>query len=246
MNFEFLFKPVEELDSLITGLFDGAPLLVALGIAFLLGLRHASDPDHLVAVTSLVAAEDGDTSKAARLGAWWGIGHAGALVVLGIPLIAFKTELPAWLESGAEKAIGVVILALAARVIYKWARGDYRATAHAHDDGHRTRRHLRRGDDHRHVKVRTPGQAVSIGLLHGLAGTGAIVVLLIAALPSRLEAGLALAVFAPMSIVSMAALTATFAWVLTRPIIEPVYRTVLIPGLGAFGMVFGLWYAGLA
>ncbi|HLM51492.1 MAG TPA: hypothetical protein VK279_13170 [Solirubrobacteraceae bacterium] len=246
MNFEFLFKPVEELDSLITGLFDGAPLLAALGVAFLLGLRHASDPDHLVAVTSLVAAEDGDTRKAARLGAWWGIGHAGALAAIGIPLIAFKAELPAWLESGAEKAIGAVILALAARVIYKWARGDYRATAHAHDEGHRTRRHLRRGDAHRHVKRRTPAQAVSIGLLHGLAGTGAVVLLLIAALPSRLEAGLALALFAPMSIVSMAALTAAFAWVLTRPIIEPVYRTVLIPGLGAFGMVFGLWYAGLA
>lgn len=244
MNFEFLFKPVEELDSLITGLFDGAPLLVALGIAFLLGLRHASDPDHLVAVTSLVAAEDGDTRKAARLGAWWGVGHAGALVAIGIPLIAFKTELPAWLESGAEKAIGVVIVVLAARVIYKWARGDYRATTHAHDHGHRERRHLRRGHAHRHVKVRTNGQALSIGLIHGLAGTGAVVLLLIAALPSRLEAGLALAVFAPMSIVSMAALTAAFAWVLTRPIVEPVYRTVMIPALGAFGVMFGVWYMG--
>jgi len=171
MSFEFLFKPVEELDSLITGLFDGAPLLVALGIAFLLGLRHASDPDHLVAVTSLVAADDGDTRKAARLGAWWGVGHAAALLVIGVPLIAFKTQLPDWLESGAEKAIGALILVLAARVIYKWARGDYRATAHAHDDGHRNRRHLSKGDGHRHVKVRTPAQALSIGLLHGLAGT---------------------------------------------------------------------------
>jgi high-affinity nickel permease len=246
MNFEFLFKPFEELDSLLTGLLDGAPLLVALAIAFLLGLRHASDPDHLVAVTSLVAAEGGDTRKAARLGAWWGIGHATALVVIGVPLIAFKTELPASLESGAEKAIGVVILVLAARVIVKWARGDYRSTAHAHEHGHGSRRHLRKGEGHRHVKVRTRGQALSIGLLHGLAGTGAIVLLLIAALPTRLEAGLALAVFAPMSIVSMAALTAAFAWVLTRRIVEPVYRTVLIPGLGAFGMLFGLWYAGLA
>lgn len=248
MNLEFLFKPVEEIDELMTGLFDGAPLLVALGIAFLLGLRHASDPDHLVAVTSLVAAEDGDTRKAARLGAWWGIGHAGALLAIGVPLIAFKAELPADLESGAEKAIGVVILILAARVIYKWARGDYRAMAHAHNEGHGRRRHLRRGegDRHRHVKVRTHGQAMTIGLLHGLAGTGAVVVLLIAALPTRLEAGLALAVFAPMSIASMAACTAAFAWVLTRPIVEPVYRTVLIPGLGMFGVMFGLWYAGLA
>ncbi|MEA2379614.1 MAG: hypothetical protein QOD13_3521 [Thermoleophilaceae bacterium] len=244
MNFDFLFKPVEELDSLLTGLFDGAPLLVALGIAFLLGLRHASDPDHLVAVTSLVAADGGDTRKAARLGAWWGLGHAGALLVIGVPLIAFKAALPVWLESGAEKAIGAVILVLAARVICKWARGDYRATAHAHDEGHERRRHLRRGDGHSHIKVRTPGQALGIGMLHGLAGTGAIVLLLIAALPSRLEAGLALAVFAPMSIASMAALTAAFAWVLTRPMIEPVYRTVLIPVLGAFGIMFGAWYMG--
>jgi ABC-type nickel/cobalt efflux system permease component RcnA len=244
MSFEFLFKPVEELDSLLTGLFDGAPLLVALGIAFLLGLRHASDPDHLVAVTSLVASEDGDTRKAARLGAWWGVGHAGALIAIGIPLIAFKTELPAGLESGAEKAIGAVIVVLAARVIFKWARGDFRATAHDHDGGHGKRRHLRRGGGHTHAKPRTRGQAVAIGLLHGLAGTGAVVLLLIAALPSRLEAAAALAVFAPMSIASMAALTAAFAWVLTRPIVEPVYRTVLIPALGLFGVMFGIWYVG--
>ena len=244
MNFDFLFRPFEELDSLLTGLLDGAPLLVALAIAFLLGLRHASDPDHLVAVTSLVAAEDGDTRKAARLGAWWGVGHASALVVIGVPLIAFKTALPPWLEAGAEKAIGVVILVLAARVMFKWARGDYRATAHAHDEGHRSRRHLRKGDGHTHVKVRTRGQALSIGLLHGLAGTGAIVLLLIAALPSRLEAGLALAVFAPMSIASMAALTAAFAWILTRRMVEPVYRSVVIPALGAFGILFGMWYIG--
>ena len=98
---------------------------------------------------------------------------------------------------------------------------------------------------HRHHPVRTPQQAFGIGLLHGLAGTGAVVVLLLAALPTQLEAGLALAVFAPMTIVSMAACTTAFAWVLTRPLVEPVYRTVLIPVLGLFGLMFGLWYVGL-
>ena len=251
MSFQLLWEPVEELDEFLTGLFDGAPLLAALGIALLLGLRHASDPDHLVAVTSLVAAEDGDARGAARLGAWWGAGHAAALVAVGVPLIVFKAALPGWLETGSERAIGVVIIALAGRVVYKWVRGDYRASAHAHDSGHSDRhghrRHLRRagGTDHRHVQVRTRGQAASIGLIHGLAGTGTVVVLLIAALPGRLEAALALAVFAPMSIASMAACTAAFAWVLTRPIIERLYRAVLIPGLGLFGVAFGLWYAGI-
>lgn len=70
--------------------------------------------------------------------------------------------------------------------------------------------------------------------------------LLIAALPGKLEAAAALAVFAPMSIVSMALCTGVFAWVLTRRIVEPVYRTAVIPALGLFGVMFGMWYAGLA
>jgi hypothetical protein len=72
VSFEFLFTPLESADSSLTGLFDGAPLLVAMGIAVVLGLRHASDPDHLVAVTSLIASDHGDARAAARLGAWWG------------------------------------------------------------------------------------------------------------------------------------------------------------------------------
>ncbi len=244
MDFEFLFRPVEQLDESLTRLFEGAPLLLALGIAFVLGLRHASDPDHLIAVTSLVAADDADHRDAARLGAWWGLGHATMLLAIGLPLILLKSELPAWLESGAEKAVGVVIVVLAARVMWKWARGDYRAGKH-HHDGH-GHRHLHRGDGHHdHVAVRTPTQAFGIGVLHGLAGTGAVVLLLIAALPTQLEAAAALAVFAPMSVISMAACTTAFAWVLTRPVIEPVYRAVLIPALGLFGLMFGLWYVGL-
>lgn len=244
MDFEFLFEPVEHLDESLTQLLEDAPLLVALGIAFVLGLRHASDPDHLVAVTSLVASENSDHRDAARLGAWWGLGHATMLLAIGLPLIFFKSELPPWLESGAEKAVGVVILALAARVIWKWARGDYRAGPHRH--GEKGHRHLRREDEHLHRPARTPGQAFGIGVIHGLAGTGAVVLLLLAAMPTQLEAAAALAVFAPMSIVSMAACTTAFAWVLTRPLIEPAYRTVLIPALGLFGLMFGLWYVGLA
>jgi hypothetical protein len=70
------------------------------------------------------------------------------------------------------------------------------------------------------------------------------VLLLIAALPTKLEAGAALLVFAPMSVVSMAVCTSAFAWLLTRPALEPVYRTVLIPAFGAFGVLFGTGYVG--
>jgi hypothetical protein len=254
MDLEILLWPLERMDAWLTGLFDGAPLLVALGIAMVLGLRHASDPDHLVAVTSLVAADQGDTRSAARLGAWWGVGHAVTLLVIGLPLIFFKSEFPGWLETGAEKAVGIVIILLALRVIGKWLRGDYTSSPHAHEHMHETDtpherryRHLRRGagSSHRHGSVRTPQQAFAIGTLHGLAGTGAVVLLLIAALPTQLEAAAALALFAPMTVVSMVGSTTVFAWILTRPLIEPLYHRVVIPALGLVALAFGTWYAGI-
>jgi high-affinity nickel permease len=247
MSFDILFQPVESIDAWLTGLFSGASLATALVIALALGLRHASDPDHLVAVTSLVAADRGDTRSAARLGAWWGLGHAGTLLVVGLPLIFAKSALPAWLERGAETAVGVVILLLALRVIVKWARGDFRAARHDHRSAGGGHRHLHRAHDpdHRHRQLRTPRQAFGIGVLHGLAGTGAVVLLLIAALPGQLEAAAALALFAPATVASMAVCTSAFAWLLTRPIIEPIYRTVLIPAFGVFALMFGSWYVGI-
>jgi len=226
MSLDVLFKPVEHLDDSLSGLFEGPPIAVALGIAFLLGLRHATDPDHLMAVTALVARDQSGTRAAARLGAVWGAGHATALLLIGLPLILLGTALPPALESTAETAVGVVIILLALRVLVRWA---HRNRTHDHDR-----------------PLRTPREAFAIGLLHGLAGTGAVVVLLIAALPNPLAASAALAVFAPMSAVSMAVCTSGFAWTLTRPAVMPVYRALLIPALGAVGLLFGLAYVGVA
>ena len=173
-----------------------------------------------------------------------------------MPLILFKSSLPSWLERGAEIGVGVIIVVLAGRLIGKWVRGDYRAANHRHEAGtpgsgpSSVHRHLHpaggRGHTHPAAEdARTPGQAFAIGAIHGLAGTGAVVVLLVASLPSRLEAAAALSVFAPMSVVSMSFATVAFAWVLTRSFVEPVYRSALIPGLGLFGLLFGVWYAAL-
>jgi hypothetical protein len=146
------------------------------------------------------------------------------LLAIGMPLIALEAQLPGDLERAAEVAIGIVIVALAVRVCWRWACGSSRER----------------------LQARTPHQAFSIGLLHGLAGTGAVVVLLIAALPTQTEAAIALAVFASTSVASMAALSGAWTWALTRPVVEPVYRIALTPALGLFSLAFGLWYAGLA
>jgi hypothetical protein len=90
-----------------------SPLLTALVLAAVLGLRHATDPDHVLAVTALVAGDRGDVRAGARIGASWGVGHAAVLVLVGLPLIALGAASPAWLESGAEQLVGLVILAMA-------------------------------------------------------------------------------------------------------------------------------------
>ena len=95
-----------------------------------------------------------------------------------------------------------MIFLLATRVIEKWLAGDYRAAAHAHEEHARAAATCAAAPsgNHPHRQVRTPRQALAIGTLHGLAGTGAVVLLLIAALPTQLEAAAALALFAPMSV----------------------------------------------
>jgi len=81
--------------------------------------------------------------------------------------------LPSWLELGAERAVGAVILVLAGRVLLKWLRGDYHATSHA--AARDVHRHLHEGEPpHAHARGRTPRQAFAIGVLHGLAGTGTV------------------------------------------------------------------------
>jgi hypothetical protein len=222
---------LEQADSWLSGALPGAPLLLVLALACLLGLRHATDPDHLVAVTALVAGEERASRRAMRLGAWWGVGHAGTLLLVGLPLLLIDTQPPGWLELGAEKAVGVVMIVLALRLLLRWARGDLRMDGAAGDAPARAPRSGR--------------EALAIGVLHGVAGTGAVVLLLVATIPSRPDAALALLAFAPMSVLSMMICTGGFAWTFTRSAAAPVCNLLMIPALGAFGILFGTWYAGM-
>jgi hypothetical protein len=225
MDFAWLSRPAEAIDHWLSGGLSGAGLLVVLLLAALLGLRHATDPDHLFAVTALVAGEqdgrDGGARRAARLGAWWGLGHASVLVLVGVPLVLAEASMPSWLEVGAERLIGVIIVALALRVLYRWR---HRAPTGAH-------------------AARSGRRSATIGAIHGLGGTGAIVLLLLTTLPTTTDALLALTVFAPMSVVSMTACTGLYGRVLSHPRVALVQSRVGMPALALAGIAFGSWFA---
>lgn len=118
-----------------------ASLALVLVVSLLLGLRHASDPDHLAAVTTLIASEgQGQLKMAARMGLLWGAGHATTLITIGLPLVLLGHYLPEMVVRSAEVAIGALIVFLAIRLLLRWRLGLFHAHHHTHGDG--IHRHL--------------------------------------------------------------------------------------------------------
>jgi hypothetical protein len=218
------------LDERVATLGVGQTLLLVLAVALLLGLRHATDPDHLTAVTTLVAGDGGGgRRRAARLGVAWGAGHATTLFAFGLPIVLFGAYLPAPAQAAAETAVGVLIVGLAARLLVRWHRGGLHAHPHPHD---------RAGAP----GGRSPLAAFGIGLVHGAGGSAGVGVLLLAAIPDHVEGALALGVFALFTAVSMALASTTLGWMLARGRVVRGYGRIA-PALGVTSLVFGVWYA---
>jgi cytochrome c biogenesis protein CcdA len=205
---------------------DGTTLLLVVGVAALLGLRHATDPDHLAAVTALIAVGDEHSGRAARrLGFVWGLGHATTLFLFGLPIVFFSASLPEPIQQGAETAVGVMIIALALYLLLRWRRGTFDAHPHQHP----TRR-------------RTPLGAFGVGLVHGMGGSAGVGLLLLARIHSRIIAVTALAVLALFTAVSMSIVSAGWGFALSSPSVRRSFDR-LIPALGLGGLAFGAWYA---
>jgi len=218
------------LDDKIAGLGTGDAFLLIVLVAILLGLRHATDPDHLTAVTTLIAAdEDRSPRRAARLGGAWGLGHATSLVAFGVPIVLFRSYLPAPVQEAAELAVGLVIMALAIRLLVRLRRHGFGAAGR-----------------HRHAvavrPARSPLQAYGIGLVHGIGGSAGVGILLLAGIPDRPVAIGALMVFAACTALSMAIASTTFGYTLSRGAVVARFATVA-PELGGLSLAFGAWYA---
>ncbi len=225
------------LDDRIASLSNGTTLLVVMVVAIGLGLRHASDPDHLAAVTTLIASgKERAARRAGALGLVWGLGHATSLFVLGVPIVLYHAYLPERVRHGAETLVGVVIVALAVWLLVRWRHGMF--DVHRHGDGEPRHAH---GPAHP-VKPRTRVQAYAIGLVHGLGGTAGVGILLLSSIPGHALAIAALGVFALFTAISMAVVSGGFGLTLS---VAPIQRSFarLAPVLGTASLLFGVWYA---
>jgi hypothetical protein len=217
------------LDDRIVGFSHGGSPWIILAVAVLLGLRHATDPDHLAAVTTLVASsKDRAARRAGELGLAWGVGHATTLFAFGLPILLLNSYLPKRVQQGAETAIGFLIVYLAARLLLRWYHGELRF--HAHPEAH---------------GARTRTGAFVIGLVHGMGGSAGVGVLLLASVESRVVAVASLLLLAVFTAVSMTVLSSGFGSILVARPVRAAFAG-LAPALGAVSLAFGLWYAAAA
>ena len=237
------------LDELIAEWGRDGGIAVAFLVALLLGLRHATDPDHLTAVSSMILAErDGGRRGAMRLGLAWGAGHALTLLALGLPFVLWGDALPERIQQVAEIAIGLLIVGLAVRLLVRWRRGYFHVHPHRHGDVVHAHPHVHEGahgpHEHPHAEAlgRTPLAAFGIGLVHGIGGSAGAGILLVSSIDDRATAAIALVVFAGATALSMGVATLVFGHVLTRRGLAFRLES-LIPVLGVLGMLFGAWYA---
>src|SRR5512140_1450165 len=217
------------LDTWIAHFSDGATLALVVVVAVVLGLRHASDPDHLAAVTTLIATgRDRATRAAARLGL------ATSLFAFGLPIVVFKAYLPKPVQQAAETSVGVLIALLALWLLVRWRRGLF----HLHHDHGSTHSHGSR----RRFRTRSPLQAFGIGLVHGMGGSAGVGVLLLASIHDRAVAVIALGLFAACTALSMASRSTGWGMLLaSSPARGSLSR--FAPVLGCASLAFGVWYA---
>lgn len=250
--------------------------IVALGL--LVGMRHATDPDHVVAVTTMLSRER-RISAAIRIGVIWGTGHTVTVLAVGAAIIVFKVGIPVRLGLAMEFAVAIVLILLglgAAKNLLRrgfgWffpTRGQMIVHSHSHSHGRRMHRHPHvhqhtkagvsecmemalNGHDH-HVPVRfMPGlatrhpmlRAFGVGLVHGLAGSAAIALLVLSAIPSPLWATIYLIIFCVGVIIGMGLITTAIgAPFIFASIRMANFHQALVLGSGLLSFGFGLFLA---
>lgn len=186
-------------------------------LGFLVGLRHALEADHLAAVATLVSRSP-SAAKAWPLGALWGLGHTATLFVVGGIVMALSSAIPEDISRYIEMAVGVMLVILGADVFYRVIRdrvhfhGHHHAGGathfHAHSHAFEAKSsHDPAAHNHRHMRIR----ATLVGVVHGLAGSAALVILSAKAVSTYIGGLMYIAVFGAGSIAGMAAMSVIIA-----------------------------------
>jgi high-affinity nickel-transport protein len=244
-------------------------LLAVCVLGFFLGMRHATDPDHVIAVTTIVSRQR-TTAGAAMIGALWGVGHTLTIVVVGAGIILLGWVIPPRVGLSLELSVGLMLIVLGLmnltgvlqRITESVAPpagppGPRHAHPHPHGDYVHTHVHGHEPEAHPHTSDQTPlarldrrlgglglyqmARPLIVGVVHGLAGSAAVALLVLTAIGNTVWSILYLLLFGVGTIAGMMLITAGIAW----PLAYAGARFTRLPhrlrvASGVISLLFGL------
>ena len=223
-------------------------LFAALALGIILGIRHSLDPDHVVAVSTIVS-EYRNPLRSFWVGISWGLGHTTTLLIIGVVIIALRLTIPERMALLFEFFVGVMLVGLGAQVIYSFRQ----KKVHQHAHGHQEAAH-----EHFHSHAQSPAhtpehheahgvgkpflrkKSYLVGTVHGVAGSAALTLLVLASIESPL-AGLAyILLFGLGSVLSMGVMTILIGlpFVFSAGRLPNLNRAIQF-GVGTLSIVFG-------
>jgi high-affinity nickel-transport protein len=214
-------------------------------VGFVLGMRHATDPDHVIAVSTIVSRQRG-IAKAGLIGAVWGLGHTLTIFVVGVAIILFKVAIPTRLGLSMELAVGLMLILLGVlnltgvlqRITLKLMPGH----AHPHADTSAEALDFRSTHDRQGIGIWNLARPLLIGIVHGLAGSAAVALLVMTTIQQPRWEIAYLLIFGFGTVAGMMLITAViavpFAYTSKR---FSAWNHGMIYASGLLSVVFGLF-----
>jgi len=237
---------LENLESLST--------LAVLGIGLVFGLRHATEVDHVVAVSTIVS-QHKNVLRSAAVGAMWGAGHTASLLVIGALVLLLRVAIPERVSGWLEFGVALMIIGLGISALWRALRRSSEVHVHQHSHDGQSHKHVHFHEKqtrhepsshsaHSHDVSRIGWKPLLIGTMHGLAGSGALTLLVLTQINSPWVGMLYLGIFGLGSIVGMLLMSGLIGlpFALTsRNLTHVHHRLQTVAAI--LSICFGLWYA---
>jgi len=218
--------------------------LTILSLGFVLGIKHAIEPDHVIAV-STIASQSKQLFRSTLAGVFWGIGHTATLLVFGIVLILMKGEIPEKWAMSLEFLVGIMLVYLGVKTVLSFK--NIHLHRHKHDENEQHKHlhsHVHMGHHnhkHKHNKI-SYLNSMLIGIVHGLAGSGAMVLLTMSTVSGIWDAAIYIIIFGAGTVIGMLFFTTIIGipFVLSSKKISLNQTLTQLTGL--ISIVFGIYY----
>ena len=223
-------------------------VVVALMLGLLLGARHSLDPDHVVAVSTMVS-EYRNPFKAIWIGVSWGLGHTTTLFIVGLIVIGLRVTIPENIALLLELIVGVMLIILGLQVFWAFRKKKVHLHPHDHDSGqhYHFHSHAEVSDHAAHHKLSFLGKpsfrlkSYLVGTVHGVAGSAALMLIALSAIDSPWTGILYIVLFGLGSIVSMGIMTIFLAVPFSTSARFPTFNRLIQMASGTFSIIFGFF-----